>query len=961
MAALFQTPQFLSQLKAPASYPSPRDSLKFQNFCASNAQNWNDEVARIFAGLFEFSPYLSRLLEKNVDFLHDNKDVELHEISETILSSLRSNCVDASEAEVITELRKAKGRVALLTALADIGGLWSLEEITRTLSEFADVACELALQNIWSQFQLKGEVEGDLSGFFILALGKLGGRELNFSSDIDIITIFDNDSFPYCGRKSAGDCAVKMTRKLTSLLQDRTEDGYVFRVDLRLRPDPGATPVAVSAQAAETYYQSMAQTWERSAFIKARYCAGDRTCADKFLKRLHPFIWRRHLDFAAIDDIHAMKARVHEHHAHKDMSFAGHDVKLGIGGIREIEFYAQIHQLISGGRRPDLQIRPTLETLLALSKAGDISSAVWEDLRRAYVLYRTLEHRLQMIDDQQTHKIPTDAAQISAFSHFAGYSDQSALEQQFLIQLQTTHGHYEKLLPEAQSDTSNLAQIKEEFPDPGYIDHVIESWRSTRYRALRTARAQQLLEQLLPDLLRAFSQAADPELSLKRFDSFLSQLPAGVQLFSLFKANPKLLQLVSNIMGYAPALAEQLARRPVLLESFLSVDFFSDLAETDILREDLKVYLHLARDYEDILDRTRIWVNERRFQIGVLMLEGLLDPISASQSLTRLADACVQVLLPEVIADFKESAGMITNGQFIILALGGYGAKALTYTSDLDLVFLYECPEEASSQGGRRSFAANQYYSRLSQRLISALSVLTAEGRLFEIDMRLRPSGRAGIIAVSLNAFENYQDEDAWSWEHMSLTKARPIAVSADLRGKIEDSLDTILSGKRSYDELKNDIRAMRERYDQEFKDEGLWSLMTAPGGLSDANWLVQALLIGHGKAKAFQTEFETQIEAIRRANLLPKHDCTTLFEAWTILFKARALKRLLLGPEAEIEKAPDVIKQGLAKLLGHASFQESCNAIAQAKMDIARIFNEQIGYPDTTRLPDRDLGKDVS
>ncbi|MGD8325488.1 MAG: bifunctional [glutamine synthetase] adenylyltransferase/[glutamine synthetase]-adenylyl-L-tyrosine phosphorylase [Sphingomonadales bacterium] len=961
MAALFQTPRFLSQLKAPSSYPNPTDSLKFQNFCKSTNKDWSNGSSQVFAGLFEFSPYLSRLLEKNADFFRDHEETELHQISQNIFANLRSNCVNASEIEVMAELRKAKDRTALLTALADIGGLWTLEEVTWTLSEFADLACELALQNIWSQFQSKGEVEGDLRGFFVLALGKLGGHELNFSSDIDIIAIFDNDNFPYTGRKSAGDCAVKITRKLTSLLQDRTEDGYVFRVDLRLRPDPGATPVAVSAQAAETYYQSMAQTWERSAFIKARYCAGDKTSANKFLERLRPFIWRRHLDFAAIDDIHAMKARVHEHHAHKDMSFAGHDVKLGIGGIREIEFYAQIHQLISGGRRPDLQKRPTLKTLKSLSKAGDISVEIWQDLQQAYVFYRTIEHRLQMIDDQQTHRIPTDTAKISSFCHFAGYDDPMELQAQFLNHLKTTHGHYEKLLPEAKSSSINLAQIKKEFPNPAYIETLIEGWRSGRYRALRTARAQQLLEQLLPDLLRAFAETADPELSLKRFDKFLSQLPSGVQLFSLFKANPKLLGLISNIMGYAPALADQLARRPVLLDSFLSVDFFSDLAKTDDLRKDLKSFQRFARDYEDILDRTRIWVNERRFQIGVLMLEGLLDPISASQSLTRLADACIQSLLPEVIADFKESAGAIPEGHFIILALGGYGARALTYTSDLDLVFLYECPEGSSSEGGRRSFAANQYYSRLSQRLISALSVLTSEGRLFEIDMRLRPSGRAGIIAVSLNAFENYQDEDAWSWEHMSLTKARPIAVSEDLQGKIEDSLNTILSRTRSYDNLKNDIRAMRERYDQEFKDKSLWSLMTAPGGLSDANWLVQALLIGHSKAKAFQTEFAAQIETIRQANILSQSDSKALFEAWTILFKARALKRLLLGPESEIEKAPDVIKQGLAKLLGHANFQGSCSAIAQAKVDIARIFNEQIGYPDISRLPVRDLGKDIS
>jgi len=910
-------------------------------------------MPQLLAGIFEFSPYLTRLVEKNTDFLLNAQTTDLTALCTEIFDNLRATDANIQDDKsIMARLRDAKAKVALLTALADIGGLWSLDQVTYILSQLADISCLVTLQYAWSHYEKRGDLEGPIQGFFVLALGKLGGYELNYSSDIDLVILFDDERFPYTGRKSAGDCAVRITKKLVSLLQDRSEDGYVFRVDLRLRPDPGATPVAVSVQAAEIYYQSLAQTWERSAFIKSRYICGDEISAQRFLGIMHPFIWRRHLDFAAIDDIHAMKARVHEHHAHKTIACAGHDIKLGIGGIREIEFFAQIHQLITGGRRADLQIKPTLKTLEALMQAGDISESLHEDMSKAYIFYRSVEHRLQMVDDQQTHLIPSNDKDLERFSCFLGFQTAQTFAIDLMAHLSRVHKHYEAFLPSEQSEAPSLATLKASFPDEALVDDIVERWRNGRYRALRTARAQHLLEAVLNDILLAFSETIHPSHSLKRFDSFLSQLPAGVQLFSLFKTNPKFLHLISNIMGQAPALADQLARRPALLESFLSADFFQDVGNTSELCDDLRAFLRLAQGYEDLLDRIRIWLNERRFQLGVLILEGLLDPISAAKSLSRLADACVQTLLPEVMEEFSHSAGHIQDGSFAVIAMGGYGAHALTYSSDLDLVFLYQCPEDATSKGGRRSFSASQYYSNLSQRLISALSIMTAEGRLFEIDMRLRPSGRAGIIAVSLSAFENYQSEEAWSWEHMSLTKARLIAVSTGMKDIFRERLSPIISQQHDIDKLRADMQTMRQRYDEEFKDNDLWSLMTAPGSLSDANWSVQLLLLGHGLARLGCTEFADQLNVLKGANILSANEAQSLYDAWNMLFRARALKRLLLGPEATLDATEELIKLSLAKLLGHANFEESCDAIAKAKTDIANVFAKHIGYPETTQLP---------
>lgn len=896
-----------------------------------------------------FSPYLARLIRREEAFLEQAYQTSAYRLCAQEIAAMEADVAGLEdEALIKARLRQAKSRIALITALADIGGIWPLEAVTAILSDLAEAACRVALSAAWRNLARRGELAEKEAGFFILALGKLGGRELNYSSDIDLILLFDSNHFPSSGKRTPSDCAVRLTRKIADYLQDRTADGYVFRVDLRLRPDPGSTPVAMSIAAAESYYQSIGQTWERSAFIKARPIAGDQQAADKFLEHLRPFIWRRHLDFAAIDDIHTMKARIHEHHQHSGIGFAGHDIKLGLGGIREIEFFAQIHQLISGGRRNDLQIRPTLGVLKALMDAGDISQSVYDDLRAAYYFFRQVEHRLQMVNDQQTQTLPENRDELTKFAQFMGYSDLAAFKSDTLEHLTRVHAHYEELLPDDEKKPAVEAPLLAGFTDEQAAQTIIETWRSGRYRALKTARARGLLEKVFHNLLTAFSTTADPDLALKRFDQFLAQLPAGVQLFSLFNANPKLLNMVAKIMGTAPALAEQLTRRPVLLDSVLSHDFFAPLPDTKTLLEELNEQLALAHSFEEVLDRARIWVNERRFQLGVLSLEGLSTPIATGDCLTRLADATLQALFPHILSEFEHSAGEIPGGSFAILGLGGYGAKALTYTSDLDLVFLYDCPADSHSSGGRSELSANQYYSRLSQRVISALTVLTGEGRLFEIDMRLRPSGRAGIIAVSLDAFTRYQAEEAWSWEHMTLTKARIIVAPSPFRDQIEAAIRHILSQKRDRQTLIKDVQDMRRRYDQEFKPDGRWHLNSAHGGLADLNWVVQTKLLENGLTSAFEAStMEDQLRLLATHDVLEKAETDRLTNAWRLLFSARAIRRLLLGPKGEVEKAPDAVKRTLAKLLGDASFKASCERLDGTLAEVAAIFARHIGYPE--------------
>ncbi|MEE8227623.1 MAG: bifunctional [glutamine synthetase] adenylyltransferase/[glutamine synthetase]-adenylyl-L-tyrosine phosphorylase, partial [Kiloniellales bacterium] len=800
---------------------------------------------KLLAGLFSNSPFLSHCILRDVEFFVRLVQEGPERLFEDVLASLgEPETGTANRNTVMARLRTARTRTALLVAVADLTDHWTLEQVTGALTRFADTALSASLVHLLRQAEERGELELSESeqpeqrcGLVVLAMGKYGAGELNYSSDIDLIVLFDPARIDYRGRRSVQEAMVRLTRDLVSLLEERTGDGYVFRVDLRLRPDPGATPLAISLTAALTYYESMGQNWERAAMIKARPAAGDLEIGHAFLTELSPFVWRKNLDFWAIQDIHSIKRQINAHKGGTHITLAGQNVKLGRGGIREVEFFAQTQQLIYGGREPGLRTPRTIEALTALAEAGRINRGAEEKLSAAYRYLRRLEHRLQMVNDQQTHSLPEDDAGLAQIAAFMGDETLDDFRDEVLRQLRRVEGYYAELFEEAPSlaapgnlvftggapEPETLATLQElGFADGEVIFNLIRGWHHSRYRATRSTRAREMLTELMPTLLQALGRTPNPDAALAKFDQFLGGLPAGVQLFSLLYANPSLLDLLAEILGTAPALADHLSRNPGLLDAVLTPDFFERTPQIRALRRDLQAVLAQARDFQDVLDLSRRWANDRKFQIGVQILRHTGDVDETNLALSDIAETVIGELYRPVLEAFAKAHGRLPGPGLAILGLGKLGSGEMTVNSDLDLIFIYESDESAEASDGPKPLASSHYFARLSQRFINALSAPTAEGLLYEIDMRLRPSGTAGPIATAYSGFCRYQEE-AWTWEHMALTRARVIAGDPDFAARITATLKEILCQPRDAGQLVVDVAGMRKRIEQEHPATSLW------------------------------------------------------------------------------------------------------------------------------------------
>jgi glutamate-ammonia-ligase adenylyltransferase len=892
----------------------------------------------------------------------------------------------------MSALRRARTQVALITGLADIAGAWPLEAVTAALSDFAELAVDHAAAHVLRARMVAGDLAwtaaegapatpdlGRRSGYIVLGMGKLGGRELNYSSDIDLIILFDTEVTRYIGRRDIHDCFIRVTRDLVKLLQERTADGYVFRVDLQLRPDAGATPVAISADAAEIYYQSVGLNWERAAMIKARPVGGDLEAGRGFLDRIKAFVWRKHLDYVALEDIHAMKARIHSHHRHQGIRVAGQDVKLGPGGIREIEFFISAHQLISGGRTPELRVKQTIAGLETLRRLGTISDNDAAELGDAYRFLRTVEHRLQMTRDEQTHKIPEKPEGVTATATFLGYAAVADFESDVLRHLGNVKRRYDDLFNDAHTVSederwSRLFGAGEVPPDmiedlaalgfetPEGIVEMVRSWSTGRFRALRTERARALLKILIPVILEAFGKTAEPTRALQRFNDFLSRLPSGVQLLTLFQANPKLLELVAEILGTAPALSDFLAHNHLLLDSVLSAGFMTRLPGERELEQDLARALSAASDFQDIMDLSRRWANERKFQIGVQLLRGIISAMDAAAAHTALAEAVVRGMLAPVEDDFARRHGRIPGGGLAVIAMGSFGGAETTFTSDLDLIFIYRTPGPDAASDGERPLPASQYFGRLGQRFINALTALTGEGRLYEVDMQLRPSGRAGPLAVSEEAFEAYQRGQAWLWEHMALTRARPVAGPLELMADIDTLIHSVLAMPRDPDRVLYTVADMRRRLAAQFGTENPWSVKHVRGGLLDLEFIAQYLELRHGTGEPglFSPRTVAAFENILGAGLIPSAMVNELRRAWVLMDSIRGFSRQILGGDFDpAQHASPALLAALTRATGYGSLAELEAAVLDAEARVRRIFETMIAEPASHLAPlEEDHGK---
>jgi len=906
---------------------------------------------QFLTSVFANSPFLSRSILRDPGFVHT---LARNDLTTSLAKLFADTTVLATEATdiaaIMKVLRRAKARLSLLAAAADITGAWTLEQVTQSLSDFAALALELGLAHLIRADARNGNIEiddpaapCDNCGLVVIGMGKLGAHELNYSSDIDLIVLWDQEVVSYVGPKGPEEGFVRITRDLVRLMQERTADGYVFRTDLRLRPDAGATPVALSMAAAENYYESVGQNWERAAMIKARAVAGDIKAGEEFLKRISPFVWRKFLDFAAIEDIHSIKRQIHAHKGHANVTVAGHNIKVGRGGIREIEFFAQTQQLIAGGREPTLRTSGTCDALRALAASGRISVDVADDMIQSYRFLRQLEHRLQMVADEQTQTMPTDDAGLRHIALFDGYGDATTFSRDLLSHLARVQSHYAHLFEDAPDlsaasdqagnlvftgadddpETTDTLQ-KMGFNEPATVIATIRRWHHGRYRAMRSTRARELLTELMPALLAAFTKAINPDAALLKFDEFLGKLPAGVQLFSLFYNNPDLLNLVTEIMGGAPRLAEYLSRNTSLLDGVITGGFDDALPPATELRSELEAALAQARDIEDVFDITRRWSHGKRFQVGVAQLRRSVDADQVGRWLSDLADVPIQTLLPRVSAELAERHGVIPGGAFAVIAMGKLGGREMTAGSDLDLTFVYDHPDDVSASDGERALSATVYYARLAKRLITALNAMTGEGRLYDVDMRLRPSGAAGPIAVRLEGFRQYQHNEAWTWEHMALVRARVVAGPKPLSEEIEKICHDVLTRQREAKKILTDVAEMRARIEREKATDNPWSVKHVRGGVVDLEFIAQTfvLLNAHAHPEIIDGNTRIAFQKMSRAGVIKCTIAKELIEATQLMRDVQGLLRQTTHEVFDEDAAPEGLRAALAATTEEGSFE---------------------------------------
>jgi len=924
------------------------------------------DVRKILEGVFGNSSFLTRIIRQHPDWLPRLIDAVPETTFETLIEHTAASVHSTSQVELMKRLRLAKSEAALLIALADLTGCWPLEKVTHALSDFADASLVASIDWLLRDAARRGQVLGNPetltaagSGLAVLGMGKYGSRELNYSSDIDFVVFYEPEQLPLKEGLDHGEFFVKLTRALVKIMQDRTEDGYVFRTDLRLRPDPGGTPIAVSLPAAEHYYESRGQNWERAAFIKARAVAGDFDAGTRFLQMLTPYIWRKNLDFAAIDDIHSMKRQIHAVGGHGTIAVAGHNIKLGRGGIREIEFFVQTQQLIAGGRDYDLRGRQTCPMLDELAEKKWIAPEAAEEMKSAYRFLRGLEHRLQMIADEQTHSLPTGETQLDHVACFYGFADRATFPEVLTQHMRNVQGHYARLFetapPLAEESGSLVFTGTEDDPETletlrgmGFVNvsemaATIRGWHTGRFAATRSPRSRELLTSLMPALLRALSRTANPDTAFVRFDQFLTKLGAGVQLFSMLYSNPGLLDLLAGICGTAPRLASYLAQNAAVLEAVVDPDFFKVIPDAEALREGLDTSFSHARDYQDILDFARVFAREHRFRLGVRVLSGNTDAEEMGPAYATLATELVRALAPVAQKEVAERFGEIEGASFAVVAMGKLGSQEMSASSDLDIIIIYDVDDPEAVSNGAKEVFPSQYFARVSQQLIGALTAPTTEGKLYEVDLRLRPSGNAGPIATLFESFIDYQEKEAWTWEHMALTRARVLTGPDALQAKINAAIDETLRKPRDTGKIAADVADMRARIEKEFSSKEMWDLKHVRGGLLDIEFICQYLQLihGHKHPEVLHRHTRTALARIAEAHLLPSATADMLVDAISLNHNLTQVLRICVEGALKAGEATPSLKTLLARAGNAPTFEILEAQLRESQANVFAAFNE--------------------
>jgi len=908
-----------------------------------------DALAPVFAA----SPYLARLATRHPDELDALLSSDPAARLEAIVAEAAAAGALPPDAGRVA-LRRLKARLHLLTALCDLGGVWGLDEVTGALTRFADASVRAALALAARTFEDRlapydPAQAGPLPGLFVLALGKMGAFELNYSSDIDVSVFYEPEALPLSEGADPYAFATRFTQAFAGVLQDRTGDGYVFRVDLRLRPDPSTTPPAVPIDQALEYYETVGQNWERAAMIKARVCAGDIARGEAFLSELQPFVWRRNLDFAAVADIQSIKRQIQDLQPDARLAAAGADLKLGPGGIREIEFFVQTQQLILGGRHAELRGRRTLDALAALAGAGHVSDAAAAELSSAYGVLRGLEHRAQMIADEQTHRLPKAERERRRIAALAGEADLRRFDAMVVRTLKTVARRFGELFTGeeplsskfgslvftgVEDDPQTLATLRRMgFADAAKAAAAVRAWHHGRIAATRTERGRELFTRLAPRLLDAVAATGAPDVAFARFGDFFAAIPAGVQIQSLFLAQPELLELIVRVMAIAPAFARALARRPAALDALLDPAFFAPLSALP------PGAFALPDEFEPAMDAARRLHRERAFQIGLQVLAGTASAVAAGEAFADLADACIAALAEAALKEVERQGGAFA-GEVAVIALGKCGSREMTASSDLDLMTLY-APDTPDAASAGKGWAAETFYGRFTQRLITALSAPTGEGGLYEVDMQLRPSGTKGPVAVSLAAFESYYAGDAETWEYLALTRARVAwASSPAFAARAAAAIEARLRSARDPRRAAADVRAMRALMARERPAAGFWDFKLVDGGLVDIEFAAQFLQLAHAAAGGpLRPNTAAALEAMRDADLAPANLVGDLVAAWRVQQDVSQLMKVALPEGADPDQEPRALKTLMAKAAGVRDFRSLRPALAARRQAAHRAF----------------------
>ena len=801
-------------------------------------------------------------------------------------------------------------------------------------TQLAEACLRIGLEALEADFAERSGVvraaDGSVQRLVVFGLGKLGGGELNFSSDVDLVYAYEHDGESDGARAlAASDYFARLGQQLAKLLDEVTADGFCHRVDLRLRPFGNAGRVALSFTAMELYFQREGRDWERYAWQKARPVAGDLEAGERLLHTLRPFVYRRYLDFGALDGLRTMKAAIAAEVARKEMA---NDIKRGAGGIREIEFLAQALQLIHGGREPGLRQRSLLPVLKTLVDLGHMPAATSDELIQAYHFLRKLENRLQMLSDAQTHVLPEDATLRQRIAGGLGYEDWEALLAEVVAWRARVSAEFGALLAprERVRGASDLSLYWQALPDDAQAEtlqlagyeafdalhrNLVDFAKSPGVRDLSDA-ARTRLDRVLPALLQLASNSAQPDAVLRRLLPLLHTILRRASYLALLDEQPQALQRLVDALARSALLADRLAAHPLLLDELLDRRLSGDLPD----RADMQAACNAAVRDGDV-EASLHALNEVRHALSFRLALALLDDRCTAQDcasrLAWLADAVVGAVLQVVLEEMRSAHGDVADACFAVLGYGSVGGEELGFGSDLDLVFLYHAPDDAQSDGAR-SLDASRWFARLGQKLVSLLGTGTGAGRLYEVDMRLRPDGNTGLLVSTLASFSDYQRARAWTWEHQALVRVRGVAGDPGLIDAADGVRAEVLGRLRDPEQLGDDVSSMRRKMRAELdrSDAAIFDLKQGEGGLVDLEFLLQFLVLRDAAARPALLRSRSTpalLDAARAAGSLSEDMHSALLAAHSSLLDAGLRCTLDRRPrrvprEASIDQARQVV-----------------------------------------------------